>query len=706
MEKDNKDKKMNTTIKIENVQSVRKAEIVIEEKSINIKYGYNGLGKSSIGKAIDFNINKHNEEIDKLAPFSGGSPVISLSNTFNSCMSFNRDYISKWLFQGDSNVINESYSIFFNDDSLVKKEEEINSALLDLSKSASSSFLNMFVEKINKISGLLKFNKDKKTISGSSTVGKGFKNGPAYAEKISKSELKEYSIWINNSNSPEWFSWFNNGANFALDERCPYCAQKLPEHFDDIKNIIASLIKENDFKKNNTAKQIIIDLSTVTDNDTKIVIESINTVEEPLSAEQQELLAKTFFKAEVEKNKIESLMRQNRFSLRNKNNKEDIKEYYVNNKLDLAYFCGLEKELKENAVKVNNSIDNLLKEFDDFYDLMKDFNSLIIDSINNTENEINTFLKYAGIPYVFNINVDEKGDSHTMLKPLLNKSIILNDATQHLSYGEMNVLSLALFGAIAKRKKTDLIILDDPISSFDENKKFSVIHYLFNETNGVLKDKTVILLTHDMEPLLDIIKNDFIRIPKKAHLLINNKGEISEKEIRKCDIQNVINAERNQVQNNPIDYLKIIHLRRYYDLIGTSHKEAIYQVLSNAEHLRKIPKKNDRKTPLESTCLSDGVNEIRQYIPSFDYSVFITNNSLDKLILMYKRSNDNYDKIRLIRPILDNNTVPIDDKLKNFIYENYHVENLFLYTVLGVKQIPDYIIGLCDEIIQTIEDSK
>lgn len=162
MEKDNKDKKMSTTIKIENVQSVRKAEVVIQEKSINIKYGYNGLGKSSIGKAIDFNINKHNEEIDKLAPFSGGSPVISLSNTFNSCMSFNRDYISKWLFQGDSNVINESYSIFFNDDSLVKKEEEINSALLDLSKSASSSFLNMFVEKINKISGLLKFNKDKK----------------------------------------------------------------------------------------------------------------------------------------------------------------------------------------------------------------------------------------------------------------------------------------------------------------------------------------------------------------------------------------------------------------------------------------------------------------------------------------------------------------------------------------------------------------
>ncbi len=271
-------KKMSTNIKIENVQSVKKAEIVIEEKSINIKYGYNGLGKSSIGKAIDFSINKLNEEIDKLAPFNGGNPAISISSTFNSCMSFNRDYISKWLFQGDNNVINESYSIFFNDDSLVKKEEEINSALLNLSKNASSPSLNLFVEKINKISGQLKFNKDKKTISGSSTVGKGFKNGPAYAEKISKSELKEYSLWINNPKSPDWFSWFNNGVNFALDDRCPYCAQKLPEHFDDIKNKIASIIKENDFKKNNTAKQIIIDLSTVTDSGTKTIIESINTV--------------------------------------------------------------------------------------------------------------------------------------------------------------------------------------------------------------------------------------------------------------------------------------------------------------------------------------------------------------------------------------------------------------------------------------------
>lgn len=414
------------------------------------------------------------------------------------------------------------------------------------------------------------------------------------------------------------------------------------------------------------------------------------------------MLAKTFYKAEVEKNKIESLIHQTRFSFRNRYTKEDIKKYYVNNKLDLTYFDGLEKELKENAVKVNNSIDKLIKEFDDFYDLMKEFNYLIKDSINNTENEINTFLKYAGIPYVFNIDVDENGDSQTMLKPLLNKTIILEDATQHLSYGEMNVLSLALFGAIAKRKKTDLVILDDPISSFDENKKFAVIHYLFNETNGVLKDKTVILLTHDMEPLLDIIKNDFIKIPKKAHLLINNKGEVSEKEIKKDDIQNVITAEYKQVQNNSIDYLKIIHLRRYYDLLGTQHSKPIYHILSNAEHLRATPIKINGKL-LDSSAISAGINEIRNEIPGFDYNVFISNNSLNDLITLYKHSNDNYEKIRLIRPILEKNTVPVDIKLRNFITENYHVENLYLYTVLGVKQIPDYIIDLCDEIIKTIE---
>jgi wobble nucleotide-excising tRNase len=33
-------------------------------------------------------------------------------------------------------------------------------------------------------------------------------------------------------------------------------------------------------------------------------------------------------------------------------------------------------------------------------------------------------------------------------------------------------------------KKSDLIILDDPISSFDKNKKYAILQMLFREDNS------------------------------------------------------------------------------------------------------------------------------------------------------------------------------------------------------------------------------
>ena len=696
---------MGIKIELENIQSIKKAKLNIEEHVINIKYGYNGLGKSSIGKAIDYHVNDLKDEFTKLQPFVGGVPSISIPNIFDSCMSFNRDYINKWLFQGNENLINESYSIFFNDPALVKKTEEINASLLNLLKNAKSNELSLFVDKVNKISSQLKFNKDKKTISGTSTVGKGFKNGPAYAEKITKSDLKEYSKWINNPKSPEWFSWFKTGSGFVFDDECPFCSQEFPDNFSLIKAKILSVFKDNDFKKNNIAKQIIIDLSTISENSIRSSVESINTLEEQLSNEQQELLAKVFNNAEKEKNKIEYLINQNRFSIRSITSKEKIRDLYKEKRLNVEYFKGLSEELYNSAELVNKSIDKLLKEFDEFYGLMEDFDTLLGDSISNAKEEINTFLKYAGIPYVFNLEVDEFGNSITTLKPKDNDKMVLEDVTNNLSYGEVNVLSLALFGAIAKRKETDLIILDDPISSFDENKKFAVIHFLFNEKNGVLNGKTVILLTHDMEPLLDIIKNNFIHVDKKAYLLTNSKGIVTEKEIKKEEIQNVIIAEHNLAKTNSIDYLKIIHLRRYYELLGTSHNSPIYQILSNAEHLRATP--IDRNNiPLDEKVLCEGIDKIQKEIIGFDYSNFIAKNTLKDLITIYKQSNDNYEKIRIIRPILDNNTIDVDSKLRNFITENYHVENLYLYTIMGIKQVPDYIIDLCDCLIKEIEEKS
>ena len=45
-------------------------------------------------------------------------------------------------------------------------------------------------------------------------------------------------------------------------------------------------------------------------------------------------------------------------------------------------------------------------------------------------------------------------------------------ANEHLSYGEKNAFALVLFMYSVLKDNPDLIVLDDPISSFDGNKKF------------------------------------------------------------------------------------------------------------------------------------------------------------------------------------------------------------------------------------------
>ncbi|MFW8254034.1 AAA family ATPase, partial [Klebsiella pneumoniae] len=56
-------------------------------------------------------------------------------------------------------------------------------------------------------------------------------------------------------------------------------------------------------------------------------------------------------------------------------------------------------------------------------------------------------------------------------------------------------------------RKPGLIILDDPISSFDKNKKFAILEMLFRrEPSDCLKSKTVLMLTHDVEPIIDTIR--------------------------------------------------------------------------------------------------------------------------------------------------------------------------------------------------------
>ena len=93
----------------------------------------------------------------------------------------------------------------------------------------------------------------------------------------------------------------------------------------------------------------------------------------------------------------------------------------------------------------------------------------------------------SGIDYELDIKHHGENQTQTILKYRADKSnegVPVSDIIKHLSWGERNAFALVLFMHYALSNKPKLIILDDPISSFDTNKKYAIINRLFANVKG------------------------------------------------------------------------------------------------------------------------------------------------------------------------------------------------------------------------------
>ena len=125
---------------------------------------------------------------------------------------------------------------------------------------------------------------------------------------------------------------------------------------------------------------------------------------------------------------------------------------------------------------------------------------------------------------IVNENIDKKielqRDENNNLKLFIGDKELINCGRDelHLSSGEQNFISLAF--EILKAKKTDkIVVLDDPISSFDSIYKNKIAFILIK----FLENKKQIILTHN----LDLVKLMEHQQPKSfnLYLLNNTQGE-------------------------------------------------------------------------------------------------------------------------------------------------------------------------------------
>ncbi len=692
-------------IDFKNIQCLKSGNIKIKEKYINVKYSYNGFGKSSLAKAICYKIN-NDGRFDDLKPFLGGQPEINGLSTFNKCLMFNEEFVDNTLFENDENLIANSYNVFLNSEELSHKNDDISKSFLNLNNSLKSPIIESFLNDIEKVLSVFVLNKEKNGFDGRKTGGKGLNKVSNITRAALETSVKDFKEIANDGKIPLWLEWHKNGENFVYNNKCPFCISDLRKENQQYKIDIDDLLNCLDSKNNEKARKHIEIFSNYLSKKEKEIVLGILD-DGKLQDDKKIVLIKNIIDFENEYNKIIVLKSLEKNWKKSRTDSKKIKELLASNILNDELFKKIDSKYAKICHDVNDSIKEISNSIDELSELIAQRNLAIDDAVADSEKEIDAFLKNSGIPYSFSITAAEENEVQTSLKVSGNT---ISNVRNHLSYGEKNALSVALFGALAKKDDSDLIILDDPISSFDENKKFAIMYYLFNKSNGVLNDKTVLLFTHDFEPVLEMMKGIVDKRIKNRKIYVLNKqsGIVDEEELSSSDLVNAIKKEYELSLDQSIDtFLRIVHIRRYYELCERSVNKDVYNLLSNAEHLREIPIDENG-----DYCTKDSVENAEKYIKifinDFSYSDFVKKYDIHKLLSIYNSEVVRINKLIILRAIdaksggfLEKN----EPVLFNFITTNYHVENMYAYSIKKLDPIPEYIIGICDSFVKNMKDN-
>jgi hypothetical protein len=312
--------------------------------------------------------------------------------------------------------------------------------------------------------------------------------------------------------------------------------------------------------------------------------------------------------------------------------------------------------------------------------------------IRKRKDDINAFFELAGFPYRFCIDAKGTQEATTFLQPASGATTKVNALQQHLSWGELNAFSLIMFMFDAVSKNADLIILDDPISAFDANKKFAIIQRMFSNAVDVsFHNKTVLMLTHDSQPLLDYVRTDIekyhIIMPINAMFLQNMDGVLSEIPIGANDLKSIIEitTELSKDINLP-KACRIVNLRKKIECSMANVNDYIpYHILSNLVHNRLNPTIS-AGVQLEEEQFTQGCKQITNdhSIEDFDYSGWLNEVSIEKLIEEYQKA-DAYSKVLITRFLIEQDSEKANiirktlPGLCKFLHESNHIENDYIY---------------------------
>lgn len=681
-------------IEISNCNNIAEAKISITENTLNIKYGCNGTGKSTISEAI--RLKSEGNSLEGLRPFTDEenndiNPVVN-DIPFTKVKVFNEDYIKNYLFKSEG-IFADSYSVLLQS----KECEELAKKISDLLNELQSSFneddsisdlsnmLSEYMSVVNYASG---------SIAKRGGLGEFLKGNGAGFEK--HQELDAYKPFYESdiASVSKWADWRTSGINHMNGDSCPFCTSNMDMPVIQKQNeTIKKVFKKSAIK---TATQVLeylkkgIEKGYISKDAEKGLLEYLGDEDkaDELYAELSQLAAET----EYLQKKLRAISIFRPMNVTHDQLTEiekSLKSMQIDRNILQKYYT---TDLMGNSVDaINAKIEELLSKSGQLKGLFFQHESKLKKLIDDRKDDINAFFTLAGFPYKFEIKEDGERKANTYLIPF-GKEKAISEPDSHLSWGERNSFALVMFIFDAISENADLIVLDDPIAAFDNNKKFAVVRRMFdNQQDVTFRDKTVLMLTHDLQPVIDYIHGSFFKAyglttPVRADFISNENGVIKEQAIEDIDLLNtvVLTEHFAKDEDKPL-FVRIVNYRKYYELTTSGFKEsACYDILSNLIHGRSIPE-DGQKQPMPQNLIDQGMLEIGKYMPGYTYEKMIEELKSSNLIKEVSENSNMYYRILAIRLLFEREKTLLQQLKKEypgackFLNETNHIENDYVF---------------------------
>jgi len=699
------------SIRILYCNNVDSAVISLAPSQLNIKLAPNGTGKSTIAKAVMLS-KKTQSLLNELMPFKfrkenpdNKKPEVYGAEALNNIMCFNEEYVNQFVFQQEE-LISNSFDIFIRTNAYKQIEQEIEGLVSEVKLLFSGNQeLEALISTLKEMGNAFKLSKN--GLDKKSSGMKGLSSGNKIVHV--PDGLESYRPFIQSTLSVGWIDWQTKGCEFVeLSDVCPFCALNTLDTKDQIQRVGQEYDK-------NTIKNLIAMLSVIQklgdyfSDEAKTRLEQITSLNGSLRREHEEALVT--LKKQID-NFTENLEKLRTLSSFHFKDGERVTEKLPEYKLNLQFFSELNSVKMQTAIgPINASIDKVIEQAGQLQGKINQQRDWMKRTIELHQKNINEFLSYAGYRYA--VEVVGEGEKAQLKLRHIDHDVHLSGGNQHLSFGERNAFSIVLFMYDCLDKNPDLIILDDPISSFDKNKKYAILEMLFRRgSDTCLKGKTVLMLTHDVEPIIDTVKSlsDKFKNQTLASFLRLINGNIIEHDIQKEDIQTFYYICMNALKSEKDDVIKLIYLRRQFE-ISENNSDA-YQVLSNVLHKRsrtealdtRGAKDADGNSPrMDEAAFNAGCLDIIKHMPEFSYELILGRIAdQQEMKGLYNTCSNSYEKLQVFRLIAPKSGNSV---MQKFINETYHIENEFICQLDPVKfdTIPEYVILECDKILQVDE---